>query len=255
MSKFWFDHKKAFSLLMLAILSAFTIWMGIYLSFRNGRLFSEEFQVAYYFVGLFISGCLSANFLFADLASKPKAIGYLLQPASSLEKIICSLFFGVFIFWIGYSMMFYVVNVGMVYIANNINGTQWSVINIFSTNRYNNPFFSGPASNLYFIYFSAQALFITGSLYFIRYSFFKTVIISLLIGLTLFLFPGAMIYLSMPIGITRTITSFEILDFRGNILVEMPPWFDLTAKLFSFYLVTLVFWLTSYFLLKEKQVS
>lgn len=254
-NKFWFGHSKIFLLLMLAILSLFTIWLGIYLGFRNPRLFNESFQVAYYFVGLLMSGCLSANFLFAELGNKPKAIGYLLEPASSLEKVICSLFFGVFVFWIGYSLMFYLVNTAMVYLANNINGTQWTIINIFSINDYENPLFSGPASSLFFMYFATQALFITGSLYFNKYSFFKTAIVALFIGLILVIIPSAAINYSMPIGITRTITTYEVLDFRGNKLIEMPSWFNFSVTAFSFYLLTPAFWLICYFLLREKQVS
>lgn len=254
-NKFWFGHRKVFLLLMLAILSLFTIWLGIYLGFSNPRLFNEDFQVAYYFLGLLMSGCLSANFLFADLGNKPKAIGYLLEPASSLEKIVCSLFFGVFVFWIGYSMMFYLVDAGMVHMANRIYGTQWTIINIFSVNDYENPFFPGRASNLFFIYFASQALFITGSLYFRKYTFFKTAIVALFIGLVLVIIPSAAINISMPLGIAKTIMAYKVLDFRGNKLIEMPSWFDLSVTVFSFYLLTPAFWLICYFLLREKQVS
>ncbi|MBA4054952.1 MAG: hypothetical protein C0490_09595, partial [Marivirga sp.] len=208
-----------------------------------------------YFLGLFISGCLSANFLFVDLSNKPKAISYLLQPASSFEKIVCSLFFGVFVFWIGYSLMFYLADTSMVYMANRINGTNWPVINIFSIDDYENPFFSGPPSNLFFIYFASQALFITGSLYFSKYSFFKTAIVALFIGLILVILPNAIISFLMPIGVTKTITAYEVLDFRGNKLIEMPSWFSLSVTVFSFYILTPAFWLVCYFLLREKQVS
>jgi hypothetical protein len=46
-----------------------------------------------------------------------------------------------------------------------------------------------------------------------------------------------------------------VLDFKGNKLVAMPGWFGLSFKVFYTYILTIGFWITAYFLIKEKQIA
>jgi hypothetical protein len=141
-------------------------------------------------------------------------------------------------------------------LCNTVRGSQWKVINIFQLDAFKDPFFESKPSNLYFLYFALQALFITGSLYFGKYSFFKTMIVLMFLWIFLVLFSTPIIGAALPYGnFNGAITSFEVMDFNGNRLVEMPAWFSLSLKIFSTYLVTFGLWAASYFLLKEKQIA
>lgn len=252
--KFWFENGKTIFFMQMAIMALLTIWLGVYLSFTNARLFREDFQIAYYFVGLLISGCLSANFLFSDLNNKSRAINFLLTPASSLEKTVCVLFFGVIIFLMGYTISFYLVDSIMVTLANALNDTHWSIINIFSMSQFRDPLFDGAPGDLFFKYFTCQALFILGSLFFPKYSFFKTVIVLFFVWIVLFFLQG-FIRVFLPAGMFNTLSEFVVFDYRASKRVEMPEWFATSFTIFSFYLITLVLWIASYFRLNEKEAS
>lgn len=255
-SLFWLENRKAFLFLLLAVGSFLIVWLGVYLAFNNPRLFSERFQIAYYFTGLFLSGCLSANFLFPDLNNKSKSINFLLLPASAAEKLLTTLFFGVGVFLVGYTLIFYMVEPVFVKLSNEIIKTDWPVINIFKINTYEDPFFEEKPSTIFFLYFTVQAFFIVGSLFFNKYSFFKTVIVLLFVWIFIVFLPHPVINSILPRGIFADgLTAFEVLDFKGNRLVKMPTWFTFSFHFFSNYIITLGLWLTTYFLLKEKQVS
>ena len=253
---FWVENRRPLFLLLLAVGSFLSIWMGLYLAFRNPILFSERFQIAYYFIGLLLSGCLSANFLFADLRDKSKSINYLLLPASTFEKVVTATLFGVLVYLIGYTLIFYITEPIFVKLCNAMNGSQWTVINIFRMSEYKDPFFENKPGLLYFLYFALQALFIAGSLYFGKYSFFKTMIVLLFLWIFLVFLPQPIIAGVLPHGrFNGALTAFEVIDFNGNRLVEMPAWFRLSFKIFSTYMVTVGLWIVTYYLLKEKQIA
>ena len=104
--KYIFENGKSFVLLNLAIAAFLVLWLGVYINFTNPNLFSERAQAAYYFVTLFLSGCLSAGILFSELGSKDRSIHYFLVPASLLEKFLTSLFFAIAVFFVTSSCMF-----------------------------------------------------------------------------------------------------------------------------------------------------
>src|SRR6267154_3243519 len=144
--KYWFENNRQFMLMILAVAAFFTLWLGVELSFGGPNLFQESAQMAYFFVGLFLSGCLSAGIHFSALGSKPTAIHFLLNPASSKEKFFCSLFFGVILFLLGYVVAFYAIDAPAVLLANQKFKTHWSVVNIFSMDRYKSELVDGPNS-------------------------------------------------------------------------------------------------------------
>ncbi len=256
LSLFWMEHSKALFFLLLAVGAMLTLWLGIYLVSHNANLFSERMQIGYYFTGLFLSGCLSANFLFAHLHNKPKSISYLLLPASAAEKLLITLFVGTAVYLVGYSTIFYMIEPIFVITCNKITGSNWTIINIFRIDQYENPFLESEPSSLFLLYFTTQACFITGSLYFRKYSFFKTVIALLFVWVFVGFLQVRVILSVLPAGrFFDNLTAYEILDFKGNRLVEMPIWFTYSYKIFFSYLITLGLWVSSYFLLREKEIS
>ncbi len=109
----WIVNCKRYLLALLAIAGLLAAWFGFVIAMnRQGELFLF-FQFAAYFVGLFFVGCFYASTLFSDLNSKPEGINYLSVPASHLEKLCCAIFFGVLLFFVAFTLIFYLVDIPM----------------------------------------------------------------------------------------------------------------------------------------------
>jgi len=253
--KFWFENRKAMMLMFFALGSILAIWMGLLLSFRNPGVFKEKSQIWNYFLFLLLSSCLAANFLFSNLNTKAKCISYLLLPASTLEKIICAFLFGVVVFWIGYTLAFYIIDFTMVHIANERYGTNWPVINIFRIDQYENPLFNHSCSVMFYEIFIAQAIAIAGSMYFKSYSFFKTAIVMLVIWVMIVFTIMTSPQLLPTGGFYESVAVYEVLDYGGNKIVALPVWHKMFIVLFFSFGIGVSLWVTAYFKLKEKEVA
>ena len=254
-AKYWFENKKALWLLFAAIGAFLTIWMTLYYSFDSPNLFRPHFQVGYYFVGLFISGLLSASFLFSDLRNKPRAISHMMIPASQLEKVLCLMFFGVVVFWVGYSVVFTCINWIFVNLSNARGRRSEEVINVLTINRYHNPFLDTSSSSLYYIYFAVHAMFALGSVNFARYAFFKTLIIFLIFWLIFFFLP-VFIHQFLPPGVwLSSLISYEVFDHRENFVLKLPAWFGVSTYIFFCFTISVVLWIATYFRFTERQIS
>ena len=254
--KYYGEQKRAYGLLFLAAGASFTLLMGVNLSFTNPRLFEENAQVMYYFMGLILWGCLSGSFLFSDLGSKSKAINYLLLPASSLEKLACTVFFGIAVYFIGYTLIFYAVDFTMVSLANKKFNTGWSVINVFDISRYENIWFGGHTNYFFYIHFGLQSFFLLGSIYFPKYGFFKTAITLVLIWVFLIFYLVIFMKNVSQAGLFYHGISFvEVFDPSGkNRIVHLPVGLTGTLEFFFKYAVAVLFWVVAYYRLKEKEV-
>jgi hypothetical protein len=253
--QFWFENRKAMLLMFLALGSILAIWMSLFLSFRNPGIFREKSQVWNYFIFLLFSSCLSANFLFSNLNNKARCVNYLLLPASAIEKMICSFLFGVIIFWIGYTSIFYIIDFTMVSIANDQYGTHWPVINIFQIDRYENPLINQPCSVMFYETFLAQAISVVCSLYFKNHSFFKTAIVMLVIWVAIvFAVMTSPVFLPTG-GFYGSIAVYEVLDYAGNKLVVLPHWFRIFVTVFFSFGLTGTLWILAYFKLREREVA
>src|SRR5215471_9470578 len=106
--KHWGENRKTLILSAIAIAGLLLIWYLLYLLMNGSRPIDEFTQTATYFFGLSTGGCLYASLLFSDLATRPKGINFLMVPASSFEKLLCALVYGVILFFVTYTILFYV---------------------------------------------------------------------------------------------------------------------------------------------------
>ncbi|HMG90513.1 MAG TPA: hypothetical protein VK589_10640 [Chryseolinea sp.] len=253
--KYAFENRKAYLFLCLAVAAFLVLWLGVQLNFTNPYLFSERVQAMYYFITLFLAGCLSSGMLFSELGSKPRAIHYLLIPASTLEKFLCGLFFGVFIFFIACSGIFYIIDYIAVQLANYKYGTNWEVINLLTLEKYPNAFMEGPLTDIFYFFFPIQALFILCSVFFKKHALFKAIVG---MGLLWVAFVALFLILHrlLPIGkFNDTIRYYEIVEADGdNKLIVLPALLTTTVIIFSKFLLTPLLWTVSYLKLKEKEL-
>ena len=267
--KHWYENQRKYTLSLLAIAGLLLAWFAFVIFLNPYEPIDFSMQFGTYYFGLMIVGCLYASLLFGDLASSSKGINYLSVPASHLEKLLCALLYGVVIFFVAYTVLFYIVELPMIKISNAVAHAHWSkplyksgsfheseVISVFDM-----PHRPAGVPNVFFYfllaYFALQAAFILGSVYFPKYSFIKTVISLTLACAFLGFLVGQLFHSMMPSGnFYHGITSYNFFtndDTNGKI-VQLPEWIDSAGAFFIRYTFAPIFWITTYFRLKEKEI-
>ncbi len=266
-TKHWVENRKRYLLSLLAIGGLLIAWYCFILTMDKIDPLGVFFQYTAYYVGLYFVGCLYASMLFSELHAKTTGISWLSLPASTVEKLLCALLFGVFFFFIAYTLVFYLVDIPMVEFGNSLierHPRTWpgsdqfvpalAVYNIFIGK-------AGPALepeyHIYLLgYFAVQAVFILGSVYFTRYSFMKTTVIVLLFLLIQVLLVLKLVGAILPAGWTNTFFHWNQLDsnWRQIKMVRLPAWADRTLIFLLQYSLPFIFWVITYVRVKEKEV-
>jgi hypothetical protein len=259
----WIENKKRYLLSIAAMAGILFMWFFFVTITDETYPMNANVQRGTYFFLLFVTGCFYASQFYRELGSRSRAINYLLTPASSLEKLLVSLLYAAVLFFIVYTAIFYVVDAIMVMLVNmfhpsyteaNANGALYktSVTNVFGrVGRVNGtPFF-------FAAYFSVQAAFLLGSVYYEKYSFVKTVISLFVVLLAIWLVNSFLLEAIMPEGsYLRDIGSFRILNTKAgtDYLVELPVGVRDTISALVKWGFPFFFWVVTYFRLKEKEV-
>jgi len=264
----WAENRKRYGLSMLAMGGLLLAWEGFLMTMNETQPLGTGIQFVTYFVGLYFTGCLFASTAFTQFSSKPQGIHYLLVPASHLEKLVCAIFFAVVIYFIAFTFLFYLVDIPMVRVANRMiagHPRVWPntsdtvppvhVYNIFTGRGAPIPeqdfhlFLSG--------YFAAQSAFILGSVYFSRYGFIKTTVAILLFLLVTVVFITKGIESHLPDGwrINNFLQWSRNNTAKGYLeLVRLPKGVESLLTIGMLCGGPPLFWVITYFRLKEKEV-
>jgi hypothetical protein len=266
-SKHWVENRKRYGLSLLAVGGLLVAWFTFILVMDKRDPLDVFYQYVTYFAGLFITGSLYASMLFAELSTKSDGIGFLALPASHLEKLLCALLFGILLFFIAFTLVFYAVDIPMVQLSSQLIERiprNWpnSVVRVDPNPIYN--VFSGEqgpaperAYHLFLYYFfTTQSAFILGSVYFTRYSFIKVVIVlvlSLLIGVAI---QAKVIGLFLPSGWNNGLTEWNTREGNGDLdkVVQLPQRMEMAVIRLMQWAPPVLFWIVTWFRLKEKQV-
>lgn len=268
-NRHWIENRKRYLLALLAIAGLLVAWFGFVIAMNRQGGLLLLFQFAAYFVGLFFIGCLYASTMFAELSSKPEGINYLAVPASHLEKLCCAVFFGVFLFFVAYTLIFYIVDIPMVNLSLRLVARHPSAFSDLGDPQDSISIFNiitgagGPIRDLEGIvflvwYFAIQSAFILGSVYFTKYSFLKTVVAILLFLLLFVFFIERGIHRQLPEG--WHLTEFflrwsQLSSTKGEMqMVRLPGWIEQMVMLALPFGIPILFWVVTYFRLKEKEV-
>jgi len=264
----WAEHRKRYLLSLLAVGGLMAVWYGFLVLIDHFGPINLFIQYATYYCGLFLVGCFYASTIFSELGSKSRAIQYLSLPASHLEKLLCGILFGVVFFFIAFTIVFYMVDIPMVSLANRIIASEkqhWpnSFLPIGSVgvlNIWNNgwaPIIDRKYHFFLFAYFAIQSAFLLGSVYFARWSFIKTVVSLVAFWVIFILYVQKGIAEHLPDGwhghdLVRWSNNTE----NGALasLVVLP---GIMERIFIFlmqYSIPPIFWIITYFRLKEKEV-
>ena len=239
--KHWADHKRKYALSALALLGMLITWFLFTMFVADSELIAEMQETTFFF-GLFAVGTFYASLYYSDLDSKAKGSHFLMVPAASFEKFLCSWLFTAIAFPLLFIAAFYLVDILMVKLANTIsaNGAAWgkaSVVNVFEVSlaKLN----TNQSVNLVLFFFSIQSLFLLGSVYFRKYSFFKTIITGFVIVLILF-WSAYLAHKLFP-------------DMEDNLMRQNENWLPYVVQVVA-YAIAPLSWMATYFVLKTKKV-
>jgi hypothetical protein len=260
----WAENKKKYILSAIAITSLLAFWFIFLLLVDQSYHLDAQMQHGTYFVCLFVFGGFYASQFFSDLGSQPKGINFLLTPASTLEKLACSLFYAVLLFFVFFTIAFYVVDALMVTLTNALERSRTNgelrepseVINLFFAKKQN----AGSVNISFYLmltFFAVQSFFLLGSVYFSKYSFIKTAIALFLLFLILMFTEEYVMDSFLPKGYhAGRLTTFLTLkaDGSGDKMTALPEWIGRTLNVVFSYAFPPLFWLATYFRLKEKEV-
>lgn len=264
-SKYWSEHKKKFLLSLGAIGGLLVLWYSFVIFIAGDSPIGFNIQSLTYYAGLFITGCLFGSTLFSGLGNSTKAVHFLLIPASTFEKMLTALLFGVLLFFIAYTLVYYMVDVTMVTMSNSMEETlalqhhvkakpAADIANVFVSLKS-----EGDNYYVYFVmaYFGIQSLFLLGSIYFVKNGFIKTVVCVLVVFLLLMFFVHKLMHLFVPEGeFFEPFSIYRIFNkTQGDVAVLLPGWLNSLLLFLVKYTLAPVCWLAAYYRLKEKEVN
>ena len=263
MGKHWNENKKRYLLSLAAIGGLLVLWYSFLMIVDPQNPMGLRMQVVTYYVGLFLTGCLFASMIFNDLSDGPKAISYLLTPASALEKLLTAIFYGVILFFISYTIVFYAVDFIMLKVGNGVmNGwlernhqapkSPQELLNVFiSTEGGDNFYFY-----ILLIFFGVQSMFLLGSVYFVKNQYIKTLVSGLIVFLFLVFFIHKVMGAFMPDGsFFKPFTVYRVWNTnKGEAMIQLPEWFSSILLFVTKYTLAPCLWVVAYFRLKEKEV-
>ena len=237
----WANNKKRYGLAVLAFLGLMILRFLLFILIGSNENTSDDVQKTTFFFSLFVVGTLYASQYFSDLGSRAKASNFLLVPASAFEKVLCSLLYTVVLFIIVFSAAYYLIDVLMLSISNKFvnttEGADRGPINVFNSGFF--IFRENLKINGLLLFLSIQSAFLFGSVYFKKYSFLKTVISGFVVYFILF---GLTYFLCLP------------LFPGGREEVRIPAWVEQAFGILVMYVIAPLFWMFTYFRLKQKQV-
>jgi hypothetical protein len=239
----WANNKKRYGLSVLAFVGLLIVWFVFAIIIEDDNLMSIEFQKSSFFLGLFAVGTFYASQFFRDLASRAKGITFLLVPASTFEKFLCSLLYTLVLFFMIYTACFYLVDALMVTITNSLDTINKPNGEIPLINVFDITFFSlnnDATLNFLLFFFSVQSVFLLGSVYFRKYNFLKTIISVFVTWFILFLVFYFIYYQNSPEGSVENYG--PIANWSAHLIQGLV------------YSIAPLFWIVSYYRLKQKQV-
>jgi hypothetical protein len=263
-SKYWSEHKKRFLLSLCGIGGLMILWYSFVVFIAGDSPIGVNIQSLTYYAGLFITGCLFASTIFSGLGNSTKATHFLLIPASAFEKLLTALLFGIILFFIGYTLVYYAVDITMVKISNSVEETMAlhhhikasppaDIANVFVSPDGGDNFY------IYFLlgYFAVQSLFLLGSVYFSKNGIIKTTVSVLVVFLFLMFFVHKLMHLFVPQGeFFEPFSVYRIFNaHKGEVAVLLPDWLNTPLLFLVKYSVAPVCWLVTYYRLKEKEVN
>lgn len=205
----WAEYKKRYLLFSLAMFGIMLFGTICLFAVDGYRAVNVEMQYVLYHFAYGTAACIFSGTFLSSLNDKSKGITYIMTPASILEKLLCTLVFTIPIFFILYTLIFYLIDIPAIAIANSLKYSEFlhdkiyvttydgipkppifeaiPLMSIFKEVRANEGDYANQSyyffTQMFFIVFSAQAFFLMGAAYFKKFAFVKTILSAFLLML------------------------------------------------------------------------
>ncbi len=236
------EHYKSY-LMSLAVLIGVLVLGGCFLVYMVEARLDKNVQSALFVIMLLLAGTIFTSTVLIDLGDRKKAVAWLTLPASHLEKYLVAWVYSLLIFLVVYTASFYLSAVFVVNIKK-FDDHSYGVLNIFDKRIF----------QICLIYAFLHSLALYGAVFFDRLHFIKTAFVffislSVLVILNKIILSGLLgraVVSTPPFGNVRFSGSGEEVTLVENL--QEPYMTYLIAVL------AVIFWIATYWRLKEKQV-
>jgi hypothetical protein len=252
--KQWVENFRLYIYSILALLGLLGLVI-IFWVISSGPHYSEDALYIIFLFGLYIAGAVFASMSFSMLGNKERGTYWLAFPASHAEKLLCMIFYNVIAFSIVYTICFFLVkSLGVSYVTSLVAEKPDVYTFRRSLSDINRTFLSVMP---YFLYgfFAVQSFYLMGSSFFARYSFVITTILGSVLIFSFIWFSAELMQ-----------SAFNGYSFNGDHVRKYEEG-AVTYKLYSLspfatnvlglsvkFVWAPVFWLVTWFRLKEKQL-
>jgi len=254
-TKQFFENARLYTFSVMALFGllalVFAFWVAI-----GGRSYHEENTWMIFLAGLFLAGTVFASLSFNMLDTKDKGIYWLTLPATHFEKLVCTILYSTVFFTIVYCICFFIIkSLSVLFILEYIKDKPTFTYTPM-------PDFSKGFGEVipYFLYafFAVQALYLLGAVYFRRYTFVITTVVGAVI-----IFAFAYYWTRIQKGMFDEGVSWNIISaqknelgiFKGQyFLYSLSSTLTKTIKFMVFFAWAPLFWIVTWYRLKEKEV-
>jgi len=237
------EHYKAY-LMSWAVLTGVMVLGGGFLVYMIEAPMDTGLQTALFGAIFFLAGTMFTSTIFADYGDNKKAAALLTLPATTFEKFLVGWLFSYLIFAIVFTATFYAI-LAILLSVQHIPNMHHEVINVFD----------GQLVVVFVLFTFLHSIAILGSIFFKKLHFIKTAFCFFISVSVATLANTA--FLEMLFGRRlRASVPFANVDFRDDTGFNRVTGTYTTELLVTalLLLVAIIFWVTTYYKLKEKQV-
>lgn len=239
------EHYKGYLMALGVLIGLLAITFGS-ATYKSKMPIAVQNQLVNYVIFLLLAGTIFTSNVFTNLGDKRKTIATLTLPASIFEKYMVGWLYSYLIFQLIFTLFFYL----LVFIFSNLGNWPASAVHYLDLfDPQQRVFWVFPA------YAVLHAIVLYGAIYFKKMHFIKTAFAFFIIGLILWVLNNKVLQLMIHHEISGNppFTGVSFGDGHSYYNVDISDaHYTWTAILFM--VLTIIFWVASYFRLKEKQV-
>lgn len=237
------ENAKVYTIGMLVLLALLLMMFLIVHQWKDS--FSGAVQNGVFLIGLFVSGGVFANHMFASLSNPEGGMWYLAIPAKASEKVIAAIVLSALGFLFIYLLVFYFAN--SIYLLFTNEFQLKSLLRLSKNSFY----------HVFFLFFSFNGFVLLGSVLFNRYSFIKTILAGVLLFVLVGYINGFILSVLLPhVPIVSSIIfdNFLFTHQGENIKVILDSRADWIVIVFVRGILPISLWVSVWLQLKEKEL-
>lgn len=251
--KQWVENSRLYLFSVMALLGILGLIMFLWILSKPH--YNEDILYIIFLFGLFIAGAVFASMSFSMLGNKEKGTYWLAFPASHLEKLLCMIFYNVVVFTVVYSLCFFLIKSAAVAYVNSLVAENPTVYSFRRSAWNSNQSFLDILPYFLYGFFAVQAFYMLGSVYFSRYSFILTTIVG---SVLIFIFSYYSVELIQSSLHGYSWNGDHLRKYDGDYSTyqryNLSPVMTDLLGFFVKYIWAPVFWVVTWFRLKEKQM-